>query len=185
MVESAVVDPNGLETGRYRGEDDLRLLRSIPTESVDLAYLDPPVFSGWIHEGSWADGVKASSSEDRWHGGVRAYMDWIAAPLEDLHRVLKPTGALFLVCDEAVGIYVRLLLDELFSQRDAHNQMVWWKANSGPEHHYVFYYRRSGNLGRSNHYTIIHREGNDGGSLVAFSFLQGRRKRCISPELAA
>jgi hypothetical protein len=148
--KSAVVDSNNLKATVCHGEDDLRLLRSFPTGSVDLVYLDPPFFSDWVHESSWA--------------------------LEDLHRVLKPNGALFLVCDEVTGLQVRLLLDELFSQRDA-NRMIWRKADSGPAHHHVFYYRKSDHpTGRKGHpYTVIHREGKDDWSLVAFSFVQGRR----------
>ena len=93
---------------------------------------------------------------------MEAYLDWIASPLENLHRILKPTGALFLVCEEAVGLYVRLLLDELAGPSHARSRMVWWKADSGPAHHYVFYYRKSayGTAGRHGHlYTVIHREG--------------------------
>jgi hypothetical protein len=182
-VESAIVDPNGPEANVFHSEDDLRLLRSLPAECVDLVYLDSPFFSSWVHEGSWADRAEAHSPEDRWQGGVRTYLDWIAAPLDDLHRILKPTGALFLVCDEAVGLYVRVLLDELFSRRDARNRMVWWKADSGPAHHYVFYYRKSAQntAGRNGHlYTVIHREGEDDSSLVAFSFVQGRLRRRVS-----
>ncbi len=180
------MDPNGLDQGVFRGDDDLRLLRSLPAECVDLVYLDPPFFSSWVHEGSWADGAEAYSPEDRWQGGVRAYLDWIASPLEDLNRILKPTGALFLVCDEAVGLYVRVLLDEIFSERDVRSRMVWWKANSGPANHYVFYCRKSTDIGRHGHlYTVIHREGKDDGVLVAFSFVQGRLKRRVSNHRAA
>ncbi len=117
---------------------------------------------------------------------MRTYLDWIAAPLEDLNRILKPTGALFLVCDEAVGLYVRILLDEIFTQRDARNRMIWWKADSGPAHHYVFYCRKSADIGRHGHlYTVVHREGKDDSSLVAFSFLQGQLRRRISNHRAA
>ncbi len=168
------------------GEDDLRLLRSFPVESVDLVYLDPPFFSSWVQEGSWAERAKAPLSEDRWLGGVRGYLDWIAPPLENLHRILKPTGALFIVCEEAVGLYVRLLLDELASPSHAPSRMVWWKADSGPAHHYVFYYRKSTDAGRHGHlYTVIHREGAEDGSLVAFSFVQGQMNRRVSNHLAA
>jgi hypothetical protein len=172
------MEADGGDAGIYHGKDDLRLLRGLPGECVDLVYLDPPVFSSWVHQGSWAEHAEEESSEDRWQGGVRAYLDWIACPLQDLHRILKPTGALILVCDEGVGLYVRLLLDELFSQRDPSNRMVWWKANSRSKHHHVFYYRRSGTSAtrHSPCYTVIRGEGKDDSSLVAFSFVQGRRK---------
>jgi hypothetical protein len=174
------VDWNGLETNASRGEDDLRLLRGFPAESVDLVYLDPPFFSNCALEGSWADRAEMRPSEDdRWQGGVGAYLDWIATPLENLHRILKPSGALFLVCEEAVGLYVRVLLEELFNRRNAGNRMVRWKADSGPAHHYVFYCRKSGDIaGRNGHlYSVIHCEGKDDPSLVAFSFVQGRPRR--------
>ena len=170
------------------GEEDLRLLRSFPAESVDLVYLDPPFFSGWSHEGSWEHRAQALPSEDdRWQGGVEAYLDWIASPLENLHRILKPTGALFIVCEEEVGLYVRLLLDELAGPSHARSRMVWWKADSGPAHHYVFYYRKSAYAtGRQGHlYTVIHREGAEDGSLVAFSFVQGHMSRRVSNHRAA
>jgi site-specific DNA-methyltransferase (adenine-specific) len=176
------VDSTDLGTSVLRGEDDLRLLRSLPAECVDLVYLDSPFFSSLVHEGRWADRAEASPPEDRWQGGVQAYLDWIATPLDDLHRILKPSGAVFLVCDEAVGLHVRLLLEELFNQRDARNRMVWWKADSGPAHHYVFYFRKSARTAERNGdlYTVIHREGEDDSSLVAFSFLQGRLRRRVS-----
>lgn len=176
------MDSNDLEASVLHGEDDLRLLRSFPAECVDLVYLDSSFFSSWVHEGSWADQAEARPPEDRWQGGVQAYPDWIAAPLHDLHRILKPSGALFLVCDEAVGLDVGLLLEELFNQQDVRNRMVWWKADSGPAHHYVFYFRKSAHIaGRNGHlYTVIRREGKDDSSLVAFSFLQGRLRCRLS-----
>lgn len=154
------------------------MLGNMPDECVDLVYLDPPAFASWLHEGSWSAGAGTQSPEDPWNGEVRSYLGWILGPLEDLHRVLKPTGSMFLVCDEGVGVYVRLVLDELFSQRDPGNQMVWWKANSGPMRHYTFFYRRSGSAPRrSPYYTVIHREGIDDSALVGFSFVQGWRMR--------
>ncbi len=179
------MEPDGLDSGLFAGEDDLRLLRGLPDECIDLVYLDPPVFSSWVHEGSWQDRAELGPVEDRWQGGVRNYLDWITAPLDDLHRILTPTGALFLVCDQAVGLYIRLILDELFSRQDPQNRMVWWKADSGPERHHVFYYRRSDFTAarHGRYYTVIHREGKADSSLVAFSFVQGRRRRQRSNHL--
>lgn len=177
------MDSNHLKANVLHGEDDLRLLRGFPAESVDLVYLDPPFFSSCAQAGSWGDRAEIRpSADDRWQGGVGAYLDWIATPLENLHRILKPGGALFLVCEEAVGLYVRVLLEELFNRRNAGNRMVRWKADSGPAHHYVFYYRKSGEIaGRKGHlYSVIHREGKDDPSLVAFSFVQGRPRRRFS-----
>jgi hypothetical protein len=162
------VDPNALEANVWDGNDDLRLLCSLPAECVDLVYLDSPFFSN-------------RAREDR--DGAPAHLDWIAPSLEALHRILKPTGSLFLVCDEAVGLYLRVLLVELFGQRDARSRSASWKADCGAAHHYVFYYRKLGPTTpiRNGHlYTVVHREGAEDSSLVAFSFLRGRVRRRAS-----
>jgi len=174
--------PNCPQVRPHYGEDDLRLLRSLPAESVDLVYLDPPFFSSWVPEGSWAYRAELDSSEDRWEG-VRNYMDWVAAALEDMYRVLKPTGALFLVCDKSVGLYVRVLLDEFIGPRNIDHRITWKKVISGSEHHYVFYYHKSAEIGRHGHlYTVIRRQGSDACSLVAFSLVQDRRVRRNTPQ---
>ncbi|HEY4779807.1 MAG TPA: hypothetical protein VIH47_09470 [Solirubrobacterales bacterium] len=145
--------------GVLHDDDDLWLLRSLAVESVDLIYLDPAFFCNWID----------------------AHMDWIAAPLEDLHRILKPAGALFLICDETVGPYLRALLEDFRDQRSADDRMIWWQADSPPAHHHVFYYRKAGEFA-SQHghlYTVIRREGEEDSSLMAFSFLHGRLKSSL------
>jgi hypothetical protein len=171
------VHSNRSATSNDVGDDHLWLLRSLQAESVDLIYLDLPFFSSWISEGSWVYQAELNSSEDR-RGGVGNYMGWVAASLEEMHRVLKPTGALLLICDKSVGLYVRVLLDELIGPRDLHRRMTLTKVTLGSEHHYIFYYHKSAEIGRhGHHYTVIRRQTERDCSLVAFSFVQGRRAR--------
>jgi hypothetical protein len=184
LPNPAAVESNGLRTSR--AEDDLGLLASLPAECVDLVYLDPPFFSEWLTEGGPPGRSPTPNPEYLWHEDVRSYLEWIAAPLEDMHRILKPTGALFLVCEESIGLYVRLLLDEIGNEPHAPSKMVWWKADTRPAHHCVFYYRKSTEIGRHGHlYTVIHRAGETDRSLVAFSFLQGKLSRRVSNHRAA
>lgn len=169
------VRPNSATAPLHCVEDDLRLLRSLPAESVDLVYLDPPFFSSWISGGSWGYQTELDSSRDRWQG-VGSYMDWVAAALRDVHRVLKPTGALFLICDETVGLYIRVLLDELIGPRDIQHRIRWTKVVSQSERHHIFYYHRSAEIiGHGHLYTVVRRQNAPEWSLVAFSFIQGRR----------
>ena len=168
--------------GALHNDDDLWLLRSLAVESVDLIYLDPAFFSSWIDGGGLVGRNRSCSPEARWGGRMGVHMDWIAAPLEDLHRILKPAGALFLICDETVGPYLRALLEDFRDQRSADDRMIWWQADSPPAHHHVFYYRKAGEFA-SQHghlYTVIRREGEEDPSLMAFSFLHGRLKAAVS-----
>ncbi len=124
--------------------DNLRVLReSIPDESVDLIYLDPPfnsqatynvLFRSTAGEKSRA---QIEAFEDTWHWGdeaelafdgvissgngdaaemlramrsflsesdMMAYLSMMAVRLLELHRVLKPTGNIYLHCDPTASL---------------------------------------------------------------------------------
>ncbi len=172
----ATLKPHGLEASVDYSEDSRRLLGSVPAESIDLIYLDQPFFSSWIQQSSWAD---LNSGDNRWAGGVNEYFDWMATPLTDMHRVLKPSGALFLICDEAVGLYIRLLLDDIFEQGSTLSQKILCETDCGPAHHSIFYYRKStpDTARPDNFYSVIRREGDKDCAVVAFSFLGHRLVR--------
>ena len=54
-----------------------------------------------------------------------AYLAIMALRLRELHRVLKPTGGLYLHCDDVVNSYLRLLLDTIFGQGNMRNEITW------------------------------------------------------------
>ena len=45
---------------------------------------------------------------------MMAYLTMMAVRLVELHRVLKPTGSLYLHCDPTASHYIKLLLDAIF-----------------------------------------------------------------------
>ncbi|RIK25994.1 MAG: site-specific DNA-methyltransferase, partial [Chloroflexi bacterium] len=45
---------------------------------------------------------------------MMAYLVMMAARLVELHRVLKPTGSLYLHCDPTAGHYLKVVLDTIF-----------------------------------------------------------------------
>ena len=56
---------------------------------------------------------------------MMAYLAMMAARLIELHRVLKPTGSLYLHCDPTASHYLKLLLDGVFGARSYRNEIVW------------------------------------------------------------
>jgi site-specific DNA-methyltransferase (adenine-specific) len=56
---------------------------------------------------------------------MMAYLAMMAPRLVELHRVLKPTGSLYLHCDPTASHYLRMLLDGIFRQENFRNEIIW------------------------------------------------------------
>jgi DNA modification methylase len=56
---------------------------------------------------------------------MMAYLAMMAVRLLELHRVLKPTGSLYLHCDPTASHYLKLLLDGVFGHKAYRNEIVW------------------------------------------------------------
>lgn len=115
--------------------DNLQVLRDMPSESVDLIYIDPPFFSGRHYEVIWGDEGEMASFGDRWSGGRNHYIEWLYKRVQEMHRVLKPTGSFYLHCDWHANAYIRvMILDKIFGDKNFVNEIIWWyKGNSIPK----------------------------------------------------
>ncbi len=56
---------------------------------------------------------------------MMAYLAMMAVRLTELHRVLKPTGSLYLHCDPTASHYLKTLLDAIFDPRQYVNEIIW------------------------------------------------------------
>jgi len=59
-----------------------------------------------------------------------AYLVMMAARLVELHRVLKPTGSLYLHCDPTASHYLKLVLDTIFGPINFRNEIIWKRTSS-------------------------------------------------------
>ncbi|MFL5909622.1 MAG: DNA methyltransferase [Gaiellaceae bacterium] len=115
----------------YRG-DNVRILADMPEGSVDLIYLDPPFFSNRSYEVIWGDESELRSFLDRWSGGIEVYIAWMRERMLALHRVLSPTGTLYLHCDWHASHYLKVMVDEVFGgSRHFQNEIVWYYRGGG------------------------------------------------------
>ncbi len=55
----------------------------------------------------------------------KAYLCYMAIRLIEFHRVLKPTGSIYLHCDPTMSHYLKLLLDCVFGAQQFLNEIVW------------------------------------------------------------
>lgn len=61
---------------------------------------------------------------------MMAYLAMMAVRLLELHRVLKPTGSLYLHCDPTASHYLKILLDAVFGASWYRAEIVWKRTNA-------------------------------------------------------
>ena len=60
---------------------------------------------------------------------MMAYLVMMAIRLVELHRVLKPTGSLYLHCDPTASHYLKIVLDTIFGVGNYRNEIIWRRSN--------------------------------------------------------
>ncbi len=157
------------ENTLFYGDNLLILREHIPSESVDLIYLDPPFNSSRNYNVLFKDehGTESEAQitafEDTWHWNLAAeaaysellteapdhiakmieslrgfigdnqmmaYLVMMAARLVELHRVLKPTGSIYLHCDPTASHYLKIILDTIFGVKRFRNELIWKRTSS-------------------------------------------------------
>ncbi len=61
---------------------------------------------------------------------MMAYLTMMAPRLQELRRVLKPTGSLYLHCDPTASHYLKVLLDMVFGAENYRNEITWKRTSS-------------------------------------------------------
>jgi len=61
---------------------------------------------------------------------MMAYLVMMAARLVELHRVLKPTGSLYLHCDPTASHYLKILLDAIFGTSCFRSEIIWKRSSA-------------------------------------------------------
>lgn len=80
---------------------------------------------------------------------MMAYLTMMAQRISELHRVLKPTGSIYLHCDPTASHYLKLLLDATFGHVNFKNEIVWKRTGAhnsanryGPVHDILLFYSK-------------------------------------------
>ncbi|MBT9165025.1 MAG: DNA adenine methyltransferase YhdJ [candidate division WS2 bacterium] len=113
--------------------DNLKALDDLQKQGVkaDLIYLDPPFFSNRHYEVIWGDEAEVRSFKDRWAGGINVYIEWMRERVVKMYDVLKDTGSFYLHCDWHASHYLKVMLDEIFSERNFQNEIIWSYKTGG------------------------------------------------------
>ena len=127
--------------GRVYYGDNLPILEKLPSASVDLVYTDPPFNTGRTQARTQlrtqrdADGDRTGFQGQRYRtvkGDTRAFSDdfddylaFLEPRLVEAHRLLAPTGSLYLHLDYREVHYAKILLDKIFGRACFLNEVIW------------------------------------------------------------
>lgn len=121
--------------------DNLEVIKNIPSESVQLVYIDPPFNTGNVQR------LQSVESEKSEHGNAgfggsnythtvvsdfsysdvhSDFIDGFLAPrLIEAHRILSEDGTLYLHLDMREVHYAKVFLDRLFGRESFINEIIW------------------------------------------------------------
>jgi DNA modification methylase len=121
---SALVDTAIIYCG-----DCLDQLRKLPDGCIDLVYIDPPFNSNRNYEVFWGETKEKRAFQDR-HASTQAYIDFMRPRCVEIARVLKATGSFYYHCDWHASHYVKIMLDQIFSENSFRNEIIWKRAST-------------------------------------------------------
>lgn len=121
--------------------DNLPILQSLPAESVNLIYIDPPFNTGRIQARTQIKTERSQMGDRTGFGGrryetikigSRAYADlfdnylaFLEPRLAEAYRLLKPHGSLYFHIDYREVHYCKILLDAIFGRASFINEIIW------------------------------------------------------------
>ncbi len=143
--------------------DNLPILRSMPSESVDLIYIDPPFNTGRVQAHTQIKTIRAENGDRRGFNGrtyqtqavgskeyqdiFEDYESFIRPRLEEAYRILSPHGSLYFHIDYREVHYCKIWLDQIFGRECFLNEIIWAYDYGGkprskwpPKHDNILFY---------------------------------------------
>ncbi|MBM3151077.1 MAG: site-specific DNA-methyltransferase [Chloroflexi bacterium] len=155
--------PNRKACDRLLLGDNLKIMEALLPEyegRVDLIYADPPFFTNKRYPSRVGRDEDSRRPEawllgegyaDHWPD-LDAYLDFLYPRLVRMHRLLSPSGSLYLHLDWHADACARLLLDEIFGRERFLNEIIWLYHGPSPirtafnrKHDVILVYNKSKN----------------------------------------
>ncbi len=117
------------------------------TGKVQLIYIDPPFFS----KANYGSDIKLSSEKfgkippmrqiaytDSWQDGTAEYLKMLCIRFYMMHDLLADEGCLWVHLDWHIVHYIKVLLDEIFGEKNFINEVIWnYKSGGSSKKHYA------------------------------------------------
>lgn len=146
--------------------DNLAFMRYLMKErnmegKLQLAYLDPPFYSKASYDAviklkselvGEVPAIKPLAYDDLWQTGMEEYLRMLCVRFFLIRDLLSEEGCLWVHLDWHVVHYVKILLDEIFGEKNFVNEIVWHyksggtgKRNFSRKHDTLLFYGKSKN----------------------------------------
>ena len=128
-------------------------MRGINSDCVDLIYLDPPFNSNADYSAPVGSPAAGAHFVDTWtlqdidvatldlleqdHPKIwrviqaaerpsdKSYLIYMARRLLEMKRILKPSGSIYLHCDDTMSHYLKVAMDAIFGRNNYQNHITW------------------------------------------------------------
>ena len=133
-----------IDTNKIYCGNNLDIMKTMDIESIDLIYLDPPYFSQKNYE----------DFTDFWNS-LDDYLTFMKLRLQEMHRILKNTGSIYLHVDWHAVHYLKVEMDKIFGYNNFQNEIIW--CYNSPVNSHNRFCRKHDNIlfyTKSNKYTF-------------------------------
>ena len=118
---------------------------------VKLIYVDPPYFTEKLHNMKGKKDVIAY--EDIYGHSLEDYISKMYIQLKLLHEILDESGSIYVHVDYRTSSYLRIILDEIFGEKNLKGYIIW-NINNGAkskkywsnQHNDILVYSKSDNF---------------------------------------
>ena len=114
------IPDKSMEINKVYCMDNLELMEQIDDESVDLIYCDI----------LYNTGRKFDDYDDNL-GTTQEAINWYTPRLLEMKRVLRNTGNIYIHCDYRLSHYIKVLMDDIFGEKNFINEIIWAYRTGG------------------------------------------------------
>ena len=102
---------------------------------INLIYIDPPFFTGADFKIRTKIGdekiekepsiIEERAYRDTWSGGIASYLKYMYERLVLMRELLAENGSIYVHCDDRLGHYLKVIMDEIFGYENFLNEIIW------------------------------------------------------------
>jgi len=152
--------------------ENLKYLKTMPSESIDLIYIDPPYNTKKTQKrnkikatisdkgvvGFSGEKYKRTKTGDygSFEDTFENYIEFMKPRLQEAYRILKPNGSMYLHIDYREVHYIKIEMDKIFGRDNFINEVIWSydygaksKSRWSAKHDNILFYVKN-----KNHYTF-------------------------------
>ena len=109
-------------------DDNLNVIRTLDSKSVDMIYIDPPFNTGVKqirNRFHTENGIKISENTYGYKDSFDDFIGFLRPRMEEAYRILKDNGSLFFHLDYREIHYCKVMLDQIFGRSSFINEIIW------------------------------------------------------------